>query len=433
MVAVPRSRSVRLWFGVAGILTALVVVAVVTSPGSASATGPCENETCPNGAAWLDAMGGTYWNQYSGHNCTNYVAWRQIGNGIPVFQPGGDAEAWARGGAAAGIRVDDEPSVGAVAHWGAGEGGHGSAGHVAYVEEVTDTEITVSEDSYSEGPFRWRTIPRGDAAAPPRYIHFEDRAQPRFESFATVGDFSGDGNPDLAAISTAGDLHLYAGDGVGGFPGVGAAIAASWGAFAGVRGPGDLSGDGLADLIAVSSTGVVTLFPGDGAGGFGGGGVPLATGWGAATIITPGDFTGDGRADVLTLDPGGRLVLHTGNGASGFEGPGVLLGESWDTFTAVLGAGDLSGDGRADLIAVSPTGIVTLYPGNGAGGFLGAGWPVATGWDPAATFLAPGDVTGDGFGDILALDGDGGLTLHAGNGGGGFSDARAAIDPPWSR
>jgi hypothetical protein len=47
--------------------------------------------------------------------------------------------------------------------------------------------------------------------------------------------------------------------------------------------------------------------------------------------------------------------------------------------TAVVSPGDFNGDRRPDLLARDGAGVLWLYPGNGAGGFLsrvqvGPGW-----------------------------------------------------------
>ncbi|MFF4321401.1 FG-GAP-like repeat-containing protein [Streptomyces sp. NPDC001568] len=47
------------------------------------------------------------------------------------------------------------------------------------------------------------------------------------------------------------------------------------------------------------------------------------------------------------------------------------MGAGWDTFTHLIGPGDLTGDGKPDLLAVEDEGdgALWLYPGTGTGGF----------------------------------------------------------------
>ena len=148
----------------------------------------------------------------------------------------------------------------------------------------------------------------------------------------------------------------------------------------------DFTGDGRADLLGVTRGGALVLYRGNGAGGFSGGGVSIGAGWNMfATVFMPGDFTGDGRADILGVTPGGDLFLYRGNGVGGFTGAGVRIGTGWNMFARVFSPGDYSGDGRAGILGVTPGGDLFLSRGNGAGGFTGAGVRIGTGWNIFAT------------------------------------------------
>jgi len=71
------------------------------------------------------------------HNCTLYVAWRLQQAGMRDPGNWGDASAWGRH-----LRSDHTPTVGSVAWW--------SAGHVAYVEQVSadKSQVFVRADNY---------------------------------------------------------------------------------------------------------------------------------------------------------------------------------------------------------------------------------------------------------------------------------------------
>jgi surface antigen len=116
-----------------------------------------------------------WWRMYSGHNCTNYVAYRLVKGGMSPERPwsgSGNATNWGR---AKKNITDKTPMVGAVAWWAAGDG-VGSAGHVAFVEQVVDNRtIVISEDSWG-GDFHWRRIERSSSSWPTGFIHFNDRA-----------------------------------------------------------------------------------------------------------------------------------------------------------------------------------------------------------------------------------------------------------------
>lgn len=109
-----------------------------------------------------------WWRMYSGHNCTNYMAYRMIKAGMPVDRPwsgSGDARNW---GVVFKSKVNQTPKVGSVAWW--------SSNHVAYVQEVVDANtIIISEDHY-RGDFDWRKITRAGGGWPTGFIHLADEA-----------------------------------------------------------------------------------------------------------------------------------------------------------------------------------------------------------------------------------------------------------------
>lgn len=125
---------------------------------------------------YAKVSGTMFWQMYSGHNCTNYVAYRIIKAGGPAERPwsgAGNASEW--GKRMAGL-TDHTPSVGAVAWWGKYSNGSGSAGHVAIVEKVNSpTQITVSEDSWG-GTFHWAVINKSSGRWPTGFIHVVDKA-----------------------------------------------------------------------------------------------------------------------------------------------------------------------------------------------------------------------------------------------------------------
>ncbi|MEO5920006.1 MAG: CHAP domain-containing protein [Pseudolysinimonas sp.] len=135
----------------------------------------CVGDQCDEGR-WGAARADSFWGMYSGHNCTNYVAWRLSEDGVtepPILL--GNAATWAERAARVGITVDHTPSVGAVAQWDAHAGGNSYAGHVAYIEAVNDDgTITISEDYWHHGnqlgPLTFRTISPSKIS---NIIHFE--------------------------------------------------------------------------------------------------------------------------------------------------------------------------------------------------------------------------------------------------------------------
>ncbi len=83
------------------------------------------------------------------------------------------------------------------------------------------------------------------------------------------------------------------------------------------------------------------------------------------TLTRHGDFTGDRREDLVAREKAtGKLWLYPGTG-TGSLGSRTLLGASgWNSMNHITAYGDLTGDGRSDLIAVQKsTGALWLYPG----------------------------------------------------------------------
>jgi surface antigen len=151
----------------------------------------CANQGMGN-AGYASANNKMYWLMYSGHNCTNYAAYRMVHAGMPNKRPWiGDGNATNWGVANARI-TDGQPSVGAVAWWRAYHPPAGSAGHVAYVERVVDANtIIVSQDSWG-GEFSWKRITRFGGQWPSGFVHFlnnqlRNTVQPTISGTPKVG------------------------------------------------------------------------------------------------------------------------------------------------------------------------------------------------------------------------------------------------------
>ena len=125
-------------------------------------------------SGYARASGTMWWRMYSGHNCTNYAAYRMVRAGVPNTRPWSGSGSAANWGTAMASITDRAPAVGAVAWWKAGAPSAGSSGHVAYVERVVSgEEIIVSQDSWG-GDFSWARVTRTSTGWPSGFIHFAD-------------------------------------------------------------------------------------------------------------------------------------------------------------------------------------------------------------------------------------------------------------------
>ena len=142
-------------------------------------------------------------------------------------------------------------------------------------------------------------------------------------TMTSIGDANGDGVPDLAVISRAGNLWLLYGDGNTGLKSV-RIVARGWNDHIWLRGVGDWNRDGRPDLVSRIND---TLFLHLGtAAGFGRS-TSLGTGWSSiASITSVGDFDGDGRGDIVARTKTGTLLLYRGNSTGGLETPQALPG-----------------------------------------------------------------------------------------------------------
>ncbi|MFI1014717.1 FG-GAP-like repeat-containing protein [Streptomyces sp. NPDC020965] len=199
--------------------------------------------------------------------------------------------------------------------------------------------------------------------------------------FIPFGDIDGDGCEDMLRRTVDGAMWRTGGGCEGHFtPGSRQVrIGTGFNAFDSFAAPGDLTADGRPDLLArQTSTGHLFLYAATPTARFAAP-VRVGTGWRGLTLIGAGDLTGDGHGDLLARDTGGELWRYAGDGRGGLK-PRALVFKDWGAGRKeILGTGDLTGDGRPDLLSRDTTGKLLRNAGDGKGSFGGT-VRVGTGW-----------------------------------------------------
>ncbi|WP_406838093.1 FG-GAP-like repeat-containing protein [Streptomyces sp. AHU1] len=293
---------------------------------------------------------------------------------------------------------------------------------------------TVDNARFPNGGFTWTLKATGTGTASAVTVAtgegFLQGGAPVRHDFGSVDGV--DGRGDLLTLNSSGGLTFQSGTGTGRF---GEKISGSgWATSIKAVPFGDLNGDRCNDVLVRLSSGALRAYkPRCGAAV-----TPTtsyttlaSSGWTQYDALTsPGDVSGDGRPDLIArVASTGTVYLYKGT-STGTLSARVKLYDNWKSYKKIVGAGDLNGDGIGDLLAQDTSNTLYRYNGKGDGTFA-ARVKVFGDWGGSYdTVVVVGDITDDGRADLVSRDTGGNLYRNNGDGKGSFG-SRTKIATGW--
>lgn len=279
----------------------------------------------------------------------------------------------------------------------------GTRSLITYSRFVSDTDHTHWDDYYDvrvnkNAGDTYTSLSLGDRfQAPSRSHDWFCIAGEQCE----LGDVNGDGMKDVLAFDHKGSVYVALATGTG-FSGTGWKWHTSFCYGTEQCRVGDFNADGKDDILVFAGSGPVYVSLSNGA-AFGGNQQWHSSFCWTGEVCDVGDFNGDKRADLITLQTGGAAVVSLSSG-TGFGGNGLWT----TTFDRCFNGqqckvGDVTGDGRADLIGFTFGSTNDVYVAKSSGSAFGA----AAKWNDAFgvgnEVLGVGDLDGDRVSDILTV------------------------------
>jgi hypothetical protein len=247
-----------------------------------------------------------------------------------------------------------------------------------------------------------------------------------------TGDFNGDGKLDVVNIDYGSNLNVMLGKGDGTFQAPITLFIGVSNFFPEAIAVGDFNGDHLLDVAvwATNSTTTstqVNIYLGNGAGGFTAGGVYNAP---SSSIFNPGpnsivaaDVSGDGKLDLVALTPNNGVYVFLGNGDGTFKTPVNYGTGTTAGCCSGLAVGDLNSDGKLDL-AISANDGISILLNAGSGTFAtGVYYPSGVSGSATGDGIAIGDLNGDKKPDVVVTNENQGVIIFLNQGSGTFKES----------
>ncbi len=182
---------------------------------------------------------------------------------------------------------------------------------------------------------------------------------------------------DLVAADTAGALWKYPANGSGGF-GTRKQIGQSWTSMRSIT-VIDWNSDGILDLLAQRNNGSLSVYKGLSAGGFSAGQMLASSGWSGFQLTVGYWLNSSKYPQILTRSTNGDLNVWA-NPTGTSLGSATRFAQGWNGINLTMV--DYDGDGRQDLLAQYPDGVLRLARSNGSGTFINeARKTIGTGWN----------------------------------------------------
>ncbi|HLO41571.1 MAG TPA: FG-GAP-like repeat-containing protein [Phycisphaerales bacterium] len=217
-----------------------------------------------------------------------------------------------------------------------------------------------------------------------------------FSNAATVGDFTGDGKPD---VLTAGSSGISVSPNItepGQMPRLGTAILSPLGYTPRDVIAADFNADGVKDLAVTNNAGdAVSVLIGSGNGTFSAPAI-YAVGDAPGTVAAA-DLNGDGRLDMVVANQGSDTCsIFTGNGDGTFAAPSTMAAGDGSGYVALI---DIDADGDSDILAGNVNArSLSIHLNSGAGVFTLSRTLSFTQYVVSAD---GGDINADGRPDLL--------------------------------